>query len=412
MSDFKNVSDFRKCSFKKYPYQDPTYLSFAILFDWYNAEESPLLAGSGDIAKPDTLGPAELFLYELGNAEGTSSQYYKDRFQDLINFKKALKTINDEMPWYWQSLKGLERIKQHDPMNAYMGGDDAKIEIETLESLNLPIAGLMHLYRSAIFDDTKWTYILPINLRKFKMYIYVTEVRSIQTNVSTKMNGIPSKLNKDAISGFPGNFKPTIDSQNENAGIMGTSGRPYFMTGIGYCEFDMTTGTTIFADLSKNPEMATNAITIKYETLEKVEARVLNGIIEESAYATNNVSPAPDSEFFENSVKTPLQLAKEKATGRIVDITGKGIEAAKTLAEDKKREIEQEIRTRTVNRIPSMENVFSNIVKKIDNKTDITQQKRNIGNAIQANVNDNVVGSTIKQGLDMAAIKNLGNVYN
>jgi len=418
MSDFKNVSDFRKGSLKKYPYQDPTYLSFALLFDWYNPEESPLLAGSGDITKPDTLGPAELFLYNLGHADagetdaGVLRQYYRDRFEDLINFKKALKVINDEMPWYWQSLKGLDRVKQHDPMNAYLGGDDAKLEIETLESLNLPIAGLMHLYRSAIFDETKWTYILPINLRKFKMYIYVTEVRSIQTNVSTKMNGIPSKLNKDAVSGFPGNFKPTIDSQNENAGIMGTTRRPYFMTGLGYCEFDMTTGTAIFADLSKNPEMATNSITLKYETLEKVEARVLNGIIEESPYAKNNVSPAPDSEFFENSSKTPLELAKEKATGRIVDIAGKGVDAIKKLAEDKKREIVQEIRTRTVNRIPSMENVFSNIVRKLDNATDVTQQKRNIGNAIQSNVNGNVVGSTIKQGLDIAAIKNLGNVYN
>lgn len=411
MSDFKNVSDFKKGSLRKYPYQDPTYLSFALLFDWYNAEQSPLLTGSGDISKPETLGPAEAFLYELGNAAGESSQFYKNRLEDLINFKKALKVINNEMPWYWQSLKGLEKLQQYDPTLAYLGGDAAKLEIETLESLNLPIAGLMHLYRSAIFDENKWTYILPSNLRKFKMYVYVTEVRSIQVSVSTKVNGIPAKLNKDAVNGFPDNFKPTIDSQNENAGIMGPSGRPYFMTGIGYCEFDMTTGTNIFADLSKNPEMATNSITISYETLEKVESRVLNGIIEEPSYAKNNVSPSPDSEFFENSSKTPLELAKEKVTGRIKDVAGKGAAALKGLAEDKKREIEQEIRTRTVNRIPSLENVFSNVVRRVDNATDITQQKRNIGNAIQANVYGNIVGDTLRAGLDKAAVNNLGNIY-
>jgi hypothetical protein len=403
MSDFKNVSDFRKGSYRSYPYQDPTYLSFAILFDVYNAENSPLLAG-----------PAEEFLTTL--SKQSADTFYTECLANFIEFKKALLVINNEMPWYWQSMKGLERIFQHDPNDAYLGGDDAKIEIETLESLNLPIAGLMHLYRHAIYDNRKRAYILPANLRKFTMYVYVTEVRSIQVNTSTKVSGIPKKVNKDAIKGFPDNFKPSIDVENKNSEIMGDTGRPYFMVGINYCEFDMTTGTTIFADLSKSPEShAANAITITYENYNKIEARVLNGIITESEQNKTILSPAPDSEFFEASNKTPLEFAKEKLAGRISEAEKKGKEALKKLAEDKKRELEQELRNKTVNRIPSFENVFSNFVRKADNATDITQQRRNIGNAIQANVNDNISGVTLKQGLDIAAgkaINNLGNVYD
>ena len=401
MSDFKNVSDFKKGSYRKYPYQDPTYLSFAILFDVYNAENSPLLAG-----------PAEEFLTQLS----TQDPFYAEALANFKAFKTALLTINNEMPWYWQSLKGLERFFKYDAQEAYLGGDDAKIEIDTLESLNLPVAGLMHLYRHAIFDDRKWTYILPTNLRKFTMYVYVTEVRSIQVNTSTTVSGIPKKLNKDAISGFPDNMKPKIDVENLNAAIMGDTGRPYFMVGINFCEFDLTSGTAIFADLSKSPEApAANSITIKYENYNKVEARVLNGIIDELEYTKDYLSPAPDSEFFEASSKTPLEFAKDKLKGKMEEAEKKGKEALKKLAEDKKRELVQELRNKTVNRIPSFENVFSNFVRKIDNATDITQQRRNIGNAIQANVNDNVAGVTLKQGLDAAAgkaINNLGNVYD
>lgn len=404
MSDFKNVTDFRKGSYRKYPYQDPTYLSFAILFDTHDGENSPLLAG-----------PAEAYLEKLAGS-GAENQFYTDRLLDLRNFKKALMTINNEMPWYWQSLKGLERLFQFDPLEAYFGGDDAKIEIETLESLNLPIAGLMHLYRKAVFDDRKWSYILPTNLRKFTMYVYVTEVRNIQVNTDVKVSGIPKKINRDSINEFPDNIKPSINTENKNAAIMGDQGRPYFMVGITYCEFDMATGSNIFTDLSKSPDAtATNNITITYENISKIEARVLNGIIEEPTYAIDQKSPAPDSEFFEASNKTAIEFAKDKINGRIDETIKRGEESLNKLAEDKRREVEQEIRNRTINRIPSFENVFSNFVRRIDNATDITQQRRNIGNAIQANVNFDVTGLSLQQGLDAAAaksVRNLGNVYD
>lgn len=377
MSDFKNVSDFRKGSYRSYPYQDPTYLSFAILFDAYNPEHSPLLAG-----------PAEEYLTELS----TQDAFYAERLQDFQQFKKALFTINNEMPWYWQSLKGLERFFAHDPSDAYLGGDDAKLEIETLESLNLPIAGLMHLYRKAVFDERKWCYILPKNLRQFAMYVYVTEVRSIQFNKET------------------------------DKAIIGDTGRPYFMVGIHYCQFDMTTGTNIFSELSKSPEgPATNNITITYEHYDKIEARVLNGIIEEPNYAKSYISPAPDNEFLDanstppvnsEGVSSPDVAAKKQS--RFDKLQDKAKQSVKGLANDKRRELEQEIRNKTVNRIPSFENVFSNLIRKIDNATDVQQLAKNLGNVIPSNISGVASGNTIQQALNKGAAKgvqNLGNVY-
>jgi hypothetical protein len=400
MSDFKTPMDFRKGSYRKYPYQDPTYLSFALLFDFYDIENSPLLAGG-----------AEAFLKPLAEQDS----FYAERLNDLQNFKETLKQINQELPWFWQSLKGLERLQQYNPLDAYWGGDDAKLEIETLESLNLTISGLMHLYRRAIFDERKWNYIIPNNLRKFRMWVYVTEVRSIAIVEDVKVNGIPKKLDKSVVAGFPDNFKPKIDTENKNAGISGAEGRPYFLIGLKYCEFDLTSGTTIFADLSKNPELAKQSITITYEDLDKVEARVLNGIIEQS-YAGGQLSPAPDRELFQTTSKTPIEFAKDKINGKIDRVSESAKADLRNLGESKKREVLQRLRDETINRIPTFENVFSNTIRRADQASTVALNEviagRNIGAAINANVYGILPGTTIGQGLNRAAINNLGNVYN
>ena len=46
MSDFKEISDFRKGRKMGLQYQDPTYLSFIFMFNWHDKNKSPLLAGA------------------------------------------------------------------------------------------------------------------------------------------------------------------------------------------------------------------------------------------------------------------------------------------------------------------------------------------------------------------------------
>ena len=88
MSDFKNLKDFRKIKTSKHPYQDPTYLSFVMLFDFNDSIHSPLLSKSGG---------ANEYLNKMASADS----FYDEKLESLLNFQKALKTINNEMPWYW-----------------------------------------------------------------------------------------------------------------------------------------------------------------------------------------------------------------------------------------------------------------------------------------------------------------------
>lgn len=390
MSDFKNIKDFKKGSLSRYPYQDPTYLSFVLLFDFFDSENSPLLSKT-----------AEQFLEKL--ADG--NEYYAEKLEALINFKQALATINNNMPWYWQGLEGLERLQKYDPTKNYWGGDDAILKITTLESINLTVAGLMHLYKKAVFDEQKWNWVLPVNLRKFRMWAYVTEIRTIKNMSKPKINGI----NKDALRGFPDNFKPSIGIENDNLGISGQNARPYFMFCLTYCEFDMMSGSDFLSGLSKNPEgSAVGELQIKYENVEKIEARVLNGIIE-SSFGGDRLSPAPDSE--NKSFDNLGDFLIDKVTDKIGGAISGAKEDLKRLAQQKKNEIAQEVRNKTVNRIPTFENVFQNALRKVDDATTVDNQRKSIGNAIQANAYNSVPPTgEARAALDAAAERALGNV--
>lgn len=399
MSDFKNLSDFRRSKINKssktsqYPYQDPTYLSFVLLFDFNDRANSPLFSG-----------PAEEFLEKL-----SEDAYYNEKLVALREFKKALTAINRDMPWYWQSIAGLEVLQQWDPLNPYFGKDDAKLTISTLESLNLPIAGLMYLYRKATFDERKWTWVLPENLRRFRMYVYVTEVRKIKNLTQPTLNGINTNT---ALKDFPDNIKPSVDIENANAAISGQNGRPYFMFALRYCEFDLTSGTTPFADLQKSPtESATNEIAIKYEALQHIEARVLNGIIED--LNSDKLSPAPESENY--SAEKLGDFAKDKFNSRLNELKDRGVQDLKILAEQKKNELIQAARNATINRLPSIDNIYQNLVTGIDGATDVNTQSSNIGFNIKENIFGKSAitpGQTIGAALNQAANNSLGNVFD
>ena len=393
MADFKNIQDFKKSKTSKYPYQDPTFLSFVLLFDFNNKNISPLLS--------DT---AEEYLKKKITSDPNNT-YFAEKLEALQNFKKALKTINNEMPWYWQSLGGVDRLLKPNPSNAYWGGDEGRLTISTLESINLAVAGLMHLYRKATFDEEKWVWTMPANLRKFRMFVYVTEIRTIRNMSKPKL----SLLGQDDEGN--NKFKPSLKIKNDNAGISGRENRPYFMFELTSCEFDMSSGAAPFAELSKNPEAASNEIVLRYSKLRKVEARVLNGIVE-SQFNKDKISPAPDSESEE--FNTLADFAKSKINQKIQDIKDGVVDNLERFSREKQAELIQQARNLTVNRIQNPVNIFQNFIEGVDGSSTPAQQTADIGKAIGDNVFNavNVDGTTIADALQSAATNALGNVYD
>ena len=128
------------------------------------------------------------------------------------------------------------------------------------------------------------------------------------------------------------------------------------------------------------------------------------------------MSPAPDQEMFESTSKTPIEFAKDKLKGKVDKVKESAAQDLKAAAEKKKAEALQRLKDETLNRVPKFENVFSNVIRRADQAVTGAANEaiagRNIGAAIQANVYGILPGSTIAQGLNKAAINNLGNIYN
>jgi hypothetical protein len=412
MSDFKNKLDFQKGKLAQSPYQDPTYLSFVILFNVSDHTNSPLLSGAAeefymnhlgasyreetDSSKMDGSHKSESDKNKMGglSSGGNSGtvKFYEDRLSNLVKFKKALLDINRNTPWFFQAF---------DPNNPYFGGDDAKLTLSCLESINLRVSGLMHLYRKAVFDEVKWNWILPENLRKFSMVVYITEVRKFQNISRIELSGVPKRIDLAAIKGFPGNMKPSLGVNNGNEGISGSASRPFFMFRFGECEFSLNTGSEIFGELTKNPgEQARQTIEMSYEIIDKMDARVLNGIVSDTI--PGGLSPAHDSEDYK--ADGILGLLGDKLKGKLKELGERGLDDLNRLAREKKDELVQGARDAVRGRVPNFENIYQDALSGVSDGVD------NIGANIAENVFNVDTSASVGDALTKAAAESLGNV--
>lgn len=269
---------FRKghlASNSKNPYQDPTHLTFTIMFDVSSA------------------------LFNKNVAVASLRDEYKDpvRADKLSKFIDTLLMINSEMPWYWKSITGVERAFSHDMTSPYWGGDDAILTLDCNESINLPITGLMDMYKESVYDLKAWTQILPQNYRWFDMHVIVSEIRTIRSIQPTK-NGLEKQINDDMIDSF----------------------KPHFMFTFKKCQFQTDSGKETFETLtSNNTDNPSPKIRIKYEAISKTNASYLNGISTAEITELPGISDqTPNQTFAERT-----QAALNDAAATVMDgITG------------------------------------------------------------------------------------------
>lgn len=197
--------------------EDPTYLGFKIVFDPgilpinpdYGWAPSPLLRAQ-NYTEANGAGAATNLGNPFGQPQYERRQsdviYYsaynyllereanfpggdtQRRAQALRQFQKLLQEINTNSPWFFQSIEGLNTLDKisksgfqdqdgvdfFDPQRTR----DKTLTINCLESLNLRISALADLYNQATFDADNMRYLVPRNMRKFTMWIFVTEIRN------------------------------------------------------------------------------------------------------------------------------------------------------------------------------------------------------------------------------------------
>lgn len=333
MSDFVSIDQFRKGRLHNRMHQDPTYLSFFLTFDWYS-EESPLFSGE-----------AESY---LRNVVGDDV-----RADKLKRFIKILKKLNTEMPWFWQSISGLETTKQYNKMeDPFRGGTDSKITITCLESVELPVTGLIDLYKQAAYDFSRWVEVIPNNLRRFNMYVYVSEVRIFRTNKASQF--VANTIDNTGLLGTKDDGQARTSSSIVNSSYNGDvrSVRPHFEIGLSHCTFDIESTSAVFQDLSKSPDQpVAPSISIMYESVHDHKSYYANSIPDGNEDPTNGQLLAQGVKdaivgSVANKVEGALQNTLDNVKGRLLLGNVYGLNAAST--------IQDAIRTGSINGIANI----------------------------------------------------------
>jgi hypothetical protein len=232
-------------------YEDPTYLGFKIVMDFGNGgidaefgtPTSPLFnpaayTSAVDFAPKNPFGQPQYSVKGGGEIVFHSAQSYlqerdagfpnevnrNKRADAIAQFSKGLRDLLENYPWFIQSIDGLDeltKVKRGGYTSSSSTGDfdpsrtkGKVLTFNCLESLNLRMLALSELYKQATFDPDYMRDLVPRNLRKFRMYIFVTEIR----NFFKTSRLLANSATLTAINNFSGLLSDTISSSSSPDG--------------------------------------------------------------------------------------------------------------------------------------------------------------------------------------------------
>ena len=250
--------------------EDPTYLGFKFVFDFgalpvdpeYGWAPSPLLRvnnylpgnGAGmasglenpfgqpayNLGGPIYYSAYNYLLEREGSFLGTSNRL--KRAMAMRQFQILLNSINTNSPWFFQSIEGLDKLEK---ISRSGWQDDAgadafdpqrtkgkTLTINCLESINLRISALADLYNQATFDADNMRWLVPRNLRKFTMWIFVTEIRNFYktsrlTGSSTVLAALDNLSNVLTTNRNPGSNIQNMDAADPVPDVSGNPGNAF-----------------------------------------------------------------------------------------------------------------------------------------------------------------------------------------
>jgi hypothetical protein len=283
------VDNFRKGVFTD-PYDEPTFLTFAIDFEFDGLDNTVALTGD------DTLWKSPLFSEKDGAISFLINRGYSSQANGVKVFKEILRYLTFDAPWYFQEISGLDVMwKAGTNIAGGYKAKDATIKVSTLEAVDLRMTELAALYRNAVYDLAYMRERVPDNLRWFSMDVYVAEARNLRYRIPGVGQNVARALgvNTGALGNIAGGGN-VLSNVLEQYGYMKFRCRQ--------CEFDFSGtfagGSSLNVSTTNTP--AKNEFSIKVGYFE-----------EESRYADG-------SEIYDNPEKTK---ARNPWSGRSLGTT-------------------------------------------------------------------------------------------
>lgn len=229
-------------------FDEPTYLTFRLDFEFRKDLPQNSFDTSQDLTADSLNYMPEPFLvvpdvsidasvdrgYSLKSLDKnyySTYAYLKDalgeyrRAEMLFHFVQALKDIQNNYPYYFTEVAGLDTLLQVNTERGIriLDGDNNKITISCIEGLDQKITQMLQMYRKIVWDDVYQRWILPDMMRYFTLRIYISEMRLFHTYPDRKMfNGRSVKAKRP---GFLYDFKNNPDAMNyrSTSDMAGTS---------------------------------------------------------------------------------------------------------------------------------------------------------------------------------------------
>ena len=162
--------------------------------DWFEGGATGLLAPTWlDQQELDTKDTAGKPYYKYNSAWAyLKNNFEEERASALKDFITLLSNISSESPWYFQKITGVDEALSRE--NWKVSEERKKITIECLaDPVDRRIESLLSLYRSIVWSHARKCEILPSNLRKFDMGLFVFSglISGLYNSniVGTKTNG-------------------------------------------------------------------------------------------------------------------------------------------------------------------------------------------------------------------------------
>lgn len=159
-------------------YDSPNNKYFKIFFYFENGDVDGNASNytSGGLLAPTWLANSPINeLYNYNSAYSYLILNNEEERADLLkDFINLLSNINCESPWYFKEISGLDTALERKIQEIKMEDERKKISIKCMpDAFDDRIATLMDLYRAIVWSWQMKREIVPANLRKFDMGIYI-----------------------------------------------------------------------------------------------------------------------------------------------------------------------------------------------------------------------------------------------
>lgn len=202
--------------------QDPPFLTFGLRFEFFDRLEP------GESLEPGLLtGRARDFLKSRNDSL---------RVQKIDYFHQLLRKFSIDEPWWFTGISGLEKL-----MDVKLSGGrlpaGTSFTVSARESLDLKFLSFMESYRSLVSDKVYMREILPRNLKKFDMSVYILDQRIL---LKKGQNG------------------KSLEYDDDQQGVM--------ILKLADCEFNFNSYSSMLSTLSnEDPKTVTHSFEIKVD---------------------------------------------------------------------------------------------------------------------------------------------------